>query len=138
LIRTSCLSAGAMAAAVMATAAPGQASTLELNKLEPRDRGCRAYFVIGTANQSFQTFKVDLILFRKDGIVDRRVAVDLGPLRAGKTTVKTFDLDAASCDQIGTLLLNDVLDCKSDPAAPAGDCLADFTLSTRSAVEFKK
>jgi len=127
-----------MAAALLTWATPGRASTLELNKLEPRDRGCRAYFVIGTGNQSFQTFKVDLILFRKDGIVDRRVAVDLGPLRAGKMTVKTFDLEAASCDQIGTLLLNDVLDCKSDPPAATGDCLADFTLSTRSPVEFKK
>ncbi len=115
-----------------------RAASLELNKLEPHENGCRAYIVVGNPGTSgFQTFKVDLIIFRKDGIIDRRLAVDLGPLRAGKSTVRTFDLELTQCDSIGSVLLNDVMDCKSDGGGTA-DCLSNFSVSSRAAAEFQK
>ncbi len=113
-------------------------ASLELNKLEPRERGCRAYIVVGNPGTSgFKTFKVDLIIFRKDGIIDRRLALDLGPLRAAKTTVKTFDLEATPCEGIGSVLVNDVMDCKPDDGG-ALDCLSGLSVSSRAAAELQK
>lgn len=114
------------------------AASLELNKLEVRETGCRAYIVAANpGSNGFQTFKVDLIIFRKDGIIDRRLAVDLGPLRAGKSTVRTFDLESTPCDTIGSVLLNDVMDCRLDGGGMA-DCLSGLSVSSRAAAEFQK
>jgi hypothetical protein len=115
-----------------------RAATLELNKLEPRENGCRAYLVMGNLGPSgFQNFKLDLIVFRKDGIIDRRLAVDVGPLHAGKTTVRTFDLESTPCNTIGSVLLNDVLDCKLDGGLTT-DCLSNLSVSSRASAEFQK
>jgi hypothetical protein len=112
--------------------------TLELNKLEPRDKGCRAYMVINNPSESkFQTLKFDLIFFKPDGVIDRRLAIDVSPIYPNKKSVKTFDLEGIACDAIGTILLNEVMDCRSD-SGPLTDCLAHLTLSTRAAAQFEK
>ena len=53
-------------------AAPAVA--LELNKLEPTDKGCRAYMVVNNPTDTvYQTYKLDLVLFQADGVIGRRV-----------------------------------------------------------------
>ena len=43
----------------------GEGITLELNKLETSDKGCRAYVVVTNATQTaFDSYKLDLVLFR--------------------------------------------------------------------------
>jgi hypothetical protein len=112
--------------------------TLELNKLEPRDKGCRAYLVINNPSESkFQALKFDLIFFKPDGVIDRRLAIDVSPVYPNKKSVKTFDLEGIACDGIGTILLNEVMDCRND-SGPLTDCLAHLTLSTRAAAQFEK
>lgn len=128
----------ARAADQPATAAPATGTALELNKLETYDKGCRAYIVVNNlTDTAYQTFKLDLVLFQTDGIIGRRFALDLAPVRAQKKTVKLFELDGVACDKIGSFLINDVMDCKTD-AGPAENCLQKLTTSTLTTVQLSK
>ena len=112
--------------------------SLELNKLEPSDKGCRAYVVVSNPSAtSYDAFKLDLVMFQTDGIIGRRFAVDLAPLRPSKRTVKLFELDGTSCDGIGSFLVNDVMECRSD-AGPVADCLARMKVNSLTKVEISK
>ena len=121
-----------LCAGLTARAAPvqGQGLGVELNKLETYDKGCRAYVVINNAGDTgFQSIKLDLVLFQPDGVIARRFAVDLAPLKAAKKTVKLFDIEGLACDKIASVLVNDVLDCKAD-SGPMTDCLSKMTLTS--------
>jgi hypothetical protein len=112
--------------------------SVELNKLEPVGKGCRAYVVVDNATDAaYSVLKLDIVLFRPDGVIDRRIALDLGPLRANKMDVKTFDLDASPCSDIGSILVNDVLDCKAGKQA-VSDCLDKINVSSRASVALSK
>jgi hypothetical protein len=119
--------------------APAAASTsIELNKLESTDKGCRTYLVINNpTDTAYQSFKIDLVLFQTDGVIGRRLSVDLAPLRAQKKSVKLFEIDAIACNKIGSLLINDVLECKSD-AGPVDNCLQHLQTSTLTSVQLSK
>jgi hypothetical protein len=148
-----CTASWAMAAsALLATstmaepatqAAPNSSSqatqiTLELNKLEAQDKSCRAYLVVGNDGQTaYQSFKLDLVMFQPDGIIGKRFALDLAPIRAGKKTVKLFDLDGVACDKVGSFLVNDIMECKADNAT-ADDCLSRLALSSLGQVKISK
>jgi hypothetical protein len=124
------------APATSATAAAGL--SLELNKLETYDKGCRAYTVVNnTTDTTYQSFKLDLVLFQSDGVIGKRVALDLSPVKPQKKTVKLFELDGIACDKIGSFLINDVLDCKSD-SGPAENCLQNLKTSTLTNVQLSK
>ena len=121
-----------------ARAADAPALSVELNKLETYDKGCRAYVVINTAGESaFQSVKLDLVLFQPDGIIARRFAVDLAPLKGNKKTVKLFDMEGIACDKIASVLVNDVMDCKID-SGPVADCLTKMTLSSVAGAPLNK
>ena len=76
-------------------------------------------------------------MFQPDGIIGRRFALDLAPLRPDKRTVKLFDLDGANCDGIGSFLVNDVMECRT-AAGPANDCLARLKVKSLTKVEISK
>ena len=121
----------------VATAQEGAVS-IELNKLEPQGKTCRAYIVIqnkGTNN--YQELKLDIVLFRPDGVIGKRFAVDLAPLKADKRTVKLFDIEDTACEDVGSFLINDVMECKAD-TGPLTDCLKELTVSSRTNVELTK
>ncbi len=132
------LAAGAMVLGLgAATAQEGQVS-VELNKLEAQGKTCRAYIVIqnkGATN--YQELKLDIVLFRPDGVIGKRFAVDLAPLKADKRTVKLFDIEDTACEDVGSFLINDVMECKSDTGALT-DCLKDLNVSSRTNVELTK
>ncbi len=120
-----------------AASVPAGQLAIQLNKLEPQGKSCRAYLVIKNKSATaYPTFKVDLIEFRTDGIIGHRFLFDLGPIRANKEAVKLFDLNTP-CDQIGSFLVNDVTECKTD-AGPAKDCLKALTLSSRAKAQLTK
>lgn len=126
-------------AAVTATAAAtAPAIAVELNKLEPVEKGCRVYTVVDNSGQTvFQTLKLDLILFHTDGVIGRRLMLDLGPLKGSKKTVKMFDLDGTPCDKIGSFLVHDIMECKS-ATGPIENCLDAITLKSLSNVQITK
>jgi hypothetical protein len=112
--------------------------SVQLNKVEPQGQGCRTYFVVTNKGAAaYEVLKLDLIVFRPDGVIGRRFAADLGPIKPNKRTVKLFDLDDTSCDQIGSILINEVLDCKVDDTQKP-DCLADITASSLAKAQLTK
>lgn len=111
---------------------------VDLNKLEPVEKGCRAYVVIDNTGQAaFDSLKLDLVLFRTDGVIGRRFAAELGPLKSTKKTVKLFDITDTPCDQIGQFLVNEVVDCKVDGSA-AQDCLDRLSFASTAKVQIGK
>lgn len=129
-------SSSAVAQESGATAAAGV--SVELNKLESQADSCRAYLVVNNAsNKSFSAFRLDLVLFQPDGVIGRRFAVDLAPIRPSKRTVKLFDIDKVKCEEVGSFLVNDVVECGSGGSA-ADECFAGLKVSSRTKVEFTK
>jgi hypothetical protein len=131
-----------MIAFILGLGAPAEAEqgliSIEFNKLEPEGGQCRAYLVINNRKSTnYQELKLDLVLFRPDGVIGRRFAIDLAPLKADKRTVKLFELADTSCDEVGSLLINDVMECKAE-SGPVADCLKDITVSSLARVQLTK
>jgi hypothetical protein len=117
---------------------PSAGTSLELNKLETTDKGCRAYVVVNnTSDVSYPAYKLDVILFQSDGVIGKRFALDLSPFKAQKKSVKLFDLDGVACDKIGSFLINEVMECKTD-TGPSADCLQHLSTSTLTKVQISK
>jgi hypothetical protein len=111
---------------------------IELNKLEPNGQACRAYLVLKNAgDRQFDSLKLDLVMFDRDGIVAKRLAVQAAPLPAGKTSLKVFDIEERDCAEIGSILLNDIMACEPLPEGEGG-CLALVAASSRGGVPFIK
>jgi len=111
---------------------------VELNKLEEQGGGCRIHLVIrNSTEQPFETYKLDLVLFGRDGIIARRIAVEVAPLRAKKKSVKLFDVADLACPAVGSILINDVLQCRSGGADRA-DCIDGLDASSRAGIELTK
>lgn len=135
---------GALAGVSLLLLAPAAATAeegtvaIELNKLEPKDGDCRAYFVIDNeSGRTYETLKLDLVLFRPDGVIGQRFAVELAPLKAKKRTVKLFDVAGTACDEVGSFLINDVMECKAG-TEDVPDCLQDLSVSSRTDNELSK
>lgn len=109
---------------------------LELNKMEPVGKGCRIYMVFSNETaDAIDSFKPDLVFFGQDGVIADRLVVEGGPLPAGKTRVKLFDVGQIDCGSLERVLLNDIRACAGQlPAA----CLAITNTSSRSGVGFIK
>lgn len=122
-----------------APAAAAETLTLDLNKLEAKDGACRVTMVVTNGHAArAETLKADLVVFGADGVVARRLAVDLGPVAASKTIVKIFDVPALGCEAIGSVLLNDMPACHfAGDGAPAA-CLEAATLTSRAGPRFFK
>jgi hypothetical protein len=114
--------------------------SVELNKLEPKGQACRIYLVVtNKTTADYQDFNLDLVLFRPDGIIGRNFKINLAPLKANKRAVKLFDLDndGTGCDQVGSFLINDVLECKT-ASGPVDNCLGKLTVSSLTKVQLTK
>ncbi|GLK68751.1 hypothetical protein [Hansschlegelia plantiphila] len=109
--------------------------SIELNRLEQRDAACRVSLLVSNpGDKAYDSLKLDLVFFDKDGVISRRLAVEAGPIRASKTTVKLFDAGDARCEGVSRVLLNDVTACGGDQ-----DCLGLVTTTSRvKGVEFGK
>ncbi|PJK27429.1 Tat pathway signal sequence domain protein [Minwuia thermotolerans] len=130
----------ALAALALAggAAAAAERLGLELNKLEPRDGACRAYIVIENGTPTaFESLKLDLVMFDREGIVAERLALEVAPLPAGKTSLKVFDVAGLACGQVGRVLLNEVLACDDGTGARDG-CMDFVETSARGGLEFIK
>jgi hypothetical protein len=115
-------------AATLAAEAADKNVLVELNSIEAVDNRCRLNFVIENKSQAgIDSMQLDLVAFGTDGAILRRVLTEMAPLRAAKTMVRAFVIEA-ECRQLGALLVNDVTSCAPDePAA----CLDRLALSSR-------
>jgi len=110
---------------------------VELNKLEQVDAACRSYMVLrNRTGAALDRLSIDLVVFDTDGVIDRRLAVELGPAAPGRTRVNVFDMAGLDCGRVARVLLNDVLACEPDPVGDAGPCAAALRVSGRGDVDF--
>lgn len=111
---------------------------LQLNKLETAGEACRITMVIDNAKGTgLKSYKVDLFAFDTEGVAQKRVAVELGPLPPRKTTVKIFDFPGIACNKVGRVLLNDVLACDGGDAAREG-CLERTETESKAGIPFDR
>ncbi|MEL6204185.1 MAG: hypothetical protein AAFR47_02580 [Pseudomonadota bacterium] len=109
--------------------------SVELNKLEAGGGSCQAYLVLENATEdAFDRLVLDLVMFDPDGIIARRLAVDIAPLAAGKLAVKVFSVQDLACTGIGRVLVNGVLGCEAGGAARE-DCLSLVETASRAGVD---
>jgi hypothetical protein len=129
MIRTISLALAAQAMlAGVALAADAAPIYVELNSLESAQNHCRVSFVVqNKAEAPIESLKLDLIAFNRDGVIARRLVVEMGPIRKEKTMVRTFNLEGA-CGNIGSVLVNDVPACTP---GDAGACVDRLELSSR-------
>ena len=81
----------------------GPVLKLELNRLEPAGESCRTYLLVDNSRgQALKSLKVDLFAFDNDGIAQKRLAVELGPVQDRKTMVRLFDFPALACPRRGS------------------------------------
>lgn len=119
--------------------------TLELNKLEPiaaapgGGGGCRAYLVATNpeGGARLEVLRLDLVLFGTDGVIARRIALDVGPVAPGRTQVRPFELRDLPCDSIGQILVNDTMLCKVG-GADRTDCIDRIRTASRVTTKLVK
>jgi hypothetical protein len=124
------------AALLAASNEPADSIRVELNSLESVQGRCRMSFVIENKGEAaIDSLKLDFAVFGTNGVVQRRLVAELGPLRRAKTVVKAFEIEG-DCASIGSLLVNDVTVCTP---GDAGACLDRLALASRlSNVRFFK
>ena len=109
---------------------------LELNRLEPAGESCRTYLLVDNSRgPALKSLKVDLFAFDTDGVAQKRLAVELGPVQDRKTTVRLFDFPALACAKIGRVLLNDVLACEGGEASREA-CLERIETESKASAPF--
>jgi hypothetical protein len=103
-------------------------SRLELNAVETDNNRCLLTFLIeNKTSKAIDSLKLDLALFNPEGIIQRRMITEMGPIRGMRTNVRTFSAEG-ECGQIGAILVNDVAACSAgDPA----ECMDGLALSSR-------
>jgi hypothetical protein len=133
-----CLAVAGPAAAQEAASADKAPLKLQLNRLEPAGEACRVTMLVDNGRGgALKSYKVDLFAFDTEGVAQKRVAVELGPLPARKTTVKIFEFSGIACPKIGRVLLNDVLACEGD-AGGRDACLERTETETKASVPFDR
>lgn len=110
---------------------------LQLNKAETAGDACRMTLVVDNSRGgALKSYKVDLFAFDSEGVAQKRVAVELGPIPPRKTTVKIFDFAGIACAKIGRVLLNDVLACEGDTTREA--CLERTETDSKATMPFDR
>ncbi len=111
---------------------------IELNKIENTDEGCRTLFVFDNrTGHELDRFQVDLILFDSKGVYKKQLMLDMAPLYADKKTVASFLLGEDSCADIGSILVNDIPQCRNG-SGNALDCLARLKVQSLSEIPLEK
>lgn len=141
--RTMCLVSG-IAALVMGSAAPSASAqdvpapslSLELNGVEPSDKGCRLTFVVANdLGADLTRAAFEIALFNDKGVVDRLTVLDFRDLPEGKTKVSRFDLAGTDCAKMGRILVNSVTDC-SGKGVQADTCMKGLKTSSKAGITF--
>ena len=117
-------------------AAPEATLTVELNALQPSDRGCRFTFIAtNMLGGELAKAAFELVLFDTEGKVSRLTVVDFKDLPQGKTKVRQFDFAGLDCAGIGRVLINDSTECGGE-GIDAKACIQKLKTQTRTEVVF--
>jgi hypothetical protein len=132
--------AGALIGPALAQEGGGEKAApikLQLNTAETAGDACRITMLVDNGRGgALKSYKVDLFAFDTEGVAQKRVAVELGPLPPRKLTVKIFDFAGIPCGKIGRVLLNDVLACEGDTTRET--CLERTETDTKASIPFDR
>lgn len=110
--------------------------TIELNSLQPSDRGCRLSFVANNGLENdIEKVAYEMVLFDAAGLVERITVFDFKDIPAGKTRVRQFDLAGADCAKVSRVLVNDAKACAGPSLDPAA-CMRRLKTATKAQVAF--
>lgn len=101
---------------------------LELNTTESAQGRCRmSYLIENKSDRAVDAFKLDLVILSTENTMQRRMVIDIAPVRAAKTIFRTYEVDR-DCGQIGAVLVNEVQACTpGDPST----CLDRLALASK-------
>ena len=130
------LFAATLTLAAMAWPAVGQAQdgrlTVELNKFETIEAGCRTFFLFRNGSSTgFQGFEMSLAVFDQEGVIDRLLKVEAAPLPAVRTTLKLYEIPDLRCEEVGEILLHEIARCEPEGGGTL-DCFAVVDLASRA------
>ncbi|MGY6709394.1 MAG: hypothetical protein ACXIVF_13820 [Rhizobiaceae bacterium] len=109
---------------------------IELNALQPSDRGCRVTFVAANHLEGdLDRAAYELAFFDTDGLVARLAVVDFLDLDQGRTRVRQFEFAGMDCDAIGRILINDLAEC-SGTGIEAASCMSRLALDNKTSIQF--
>ncbi len=111
---------------------------MEINKLEQRDNLCVAY--VRFSNQSgteFSEFKAELFAFDQDDVITAHFLADFQQVLSNKTMVKLVPMKDTVCEQVSSILLNQMISCKSGDADVDG-CLRMLETGAKGSIKLFK
>jgi len=110
---------------------------LELNHVQPNQAGgCRLSVIASNGlDRPIEKLGLELVVFNKDGIIDRLMRLELRRMSAGKSKVQQFDLPDVPCDGLSRLHINDVVNCVP-PAITGVYCPDLMELSNKTTLQF--
>lgn len=109
---------------------------LELNAVQPSDKGCRFTFVVNNGlGADLSKVAFELALFDDAGAVDRLTVLAFKEMPAGKTKVSRFDIAGVDCAKVGRVLINEATECVGPGIEPAA-CMRGLNTSTKTTIGF--
>lgn len=116
--------------------APAPVLNLELNALQPSEKGCRFTFVVNNGlGVELGKAAFEIALFDAQGVVDRLTVLDFKELPVDKTKVSRFDLAGIDCANVSRVLINHATECSGAGIEPAA-CMRQLKASTKTGVTF--
>ena len=110
--------------------------SLELNRLEQVEGGCRLAFVAQNGLAAdLEGVAFEIVIFDADGRVQRLTVFDFGALPAGRPRVRQFDLAQTQCGSVGRILVNGVSQCAGQDIDDKA-CEQGLILTNRTGAEF--
>ena len=143
-IARAAMAAGLAASCLLPAAASAQEAAatqaelrLELNAVQPSDRGCRFTFMATNGlGGELTSVAFELVLFDKAGMVSRMTVVDFKDLPQGKTKVRQFDFPSVDCTALGRVLINDATECAGQGIEPKACIRGLDAVSRADGIEF--
>lgn len=112
--------------------------SIELNKTENTEQGCRPLFLFDNqSGHQLNRFQVELVLFDGDGVYSKQILLDMAPLYEDKKVLASFLVTDTPCDQIGSILVNGLPSC-ANSTGTALDCLALLQVASKSDIPLEK
>ncbi len=111
---------------------------MEINKLEQRDNLCVAYIRFSNKSDlAFSEFKSELFAFDQEEVIAAHFLADFQQVMANKTVIKLVPMKDVTCDKISSVLLNQMLSCKSGDEEVA-NCMQRINTGSKSSVKLFK
>ena len=112
--------------------------TIELNKVEETDQGCRPLFLFDNqSGHQLNKFQVELVLFDSKGVYSRQILLDMAPLYKDKKVLASFLMSELPCSDIGGMLVNALPSC-ANSAGTDLDCLSLLEVNSKSTIPLEK